>query len=336
MMLEFESNHPGPQSLAGRITRYAAQVMHAPMRVMQEAPLPQLPMFLARAYSFLKAEIAGRTCLLMTPNDEADITGDVVKHVRSVEEQAQSTVILGLAAVNARLRSRLIAQRVSFIVPDNQFYVPDLGMDLREHFRTQKARPADGLSPAGQAVLFHYLLRRNEQATTPSEIAAGLLYSPMSVGRAFDELVAAGLAASEKHGRERHLLFRHDRRELIDRARPLLRSPVRSRKLVWGPHGSPPLRLAGESGLAGMTDLSPPKLQTFAILATEWRGFAARHDYREGDSEEPDFAVETWSYDPAGLSDGEIVDPLSLYAQFHDHEDARVRKAAEQLKHLGG
>lgn len=331
-MLEFERNHPDPQPLAGKIARYASQVMHAPMRVVQDAPMPGLPIFLARAYSFYEVEIAGRTCLLMTPTDDNDNTGDVIKHVRLVEGQTQFTVILGLPALRARDRARLIGHRMSFIVPGNQFYVPDLGVDLREYFRTYKASSTDALSPAAQAVLFHHLLRRNERATTPSEIAADLRYSPMSVGRAFDELVAAELAVSEKHGRERHLLFTDERRNLLDRALPLLRSPVRSRKMVWGGQRRPPLLLGGESALAELTDLSPPRLTTFVLVATEWRSFAARHDYREGDHQEPDFAVETWSYDPAGLSDGEIVDPLSLYAQFHDHEDARVRMAAEQLR----
>tara|TARA_B100000767_G_scaffold266941_1_gene285018 strand:+ start:53 stop:346 length:294 start_codon:yes stop_codon:yes gene_type:complete len=89
--------------------------------------------------------------------------------------------------------------------------------------------------------------------------------------------------------------------------------------------------LGGESALSELTDLSPPKLEVFVIAAIEWKGFAAGHEYRESHFEEPDFAVETWSYDPAGLADGQIADPLSLYAQFRDHEDERVAMAAEQL-----
>lgn len=332
MMLESEGSPVGQQPLAGQIARYAGQVMHAPMKVTPEAPPSGLPMYLARAYSYFNFEIAGRTGLLMTPNDETEGTGDVIKHLRAVEEQTQSPVILGLSVLSARDRSRFVGKRVSFIVPDTQFYMPDLGMDLREHYRTHRATSSDGLSPAAQAVLFHYLLRRNEQATTPSEIAEDLRYSPMSVGRAFDDLVATGLAATERQGRERHLKFKQDRTDLLERARSFLRTPVRSRKLVLGPHSGPPLHLGGESALAELTNLSPPRLKTFVLPATEWRSFAKRYEYRERSSGEADFAVETWSYDPAGLSDTEIVDPLSLYAQFHDHQDARVRLAAEQLR----
>lgn len=331
-MLESDRNRSEQLPLVERIARYTGEVMHAPMKFEQDRALANLPIFLTRAYSFFSAEIAGRICLLMLQNDQSQTPGDMVKHVQLAEAQAKCTVILGLASLSARSRTRLIKQRVSFIVPGNQFYVPDLGMDLREHFKARRTRPSDDLSPVAQAVLFHYLLRRNEHATTPSAIATDLRYSPMSVGRAFDDLVAAGLAVSEKQGRERHLLFEEGRFELLERARPLLRSPVRSRKLVRGRLDRPHLLFAGETALAEMTDLAPPKLATFALAATEWRSFAARQELRESDFDEPDFVVETWSYDPQGLSDGQTVDPLSLYAQFHNHEDARVRMAAEKLR----
>ena len=51
----------------------------------------------------------------------------------------------------------------------------------------------------------------------------------------------------------------------------------------------------------------------------------------EVDETEAESGVETWSYDPAGLSDGRLVDPLSLYAQFRDYSDERVSMAAEKL-----
>ena len=330
-MLFTDDPAPDPQRLAHQIASYVGQILHTTMKVEPESAPSDLPVFLTRAYSFYRADIVGQACLLMLVNDAADTPGDIAKHVRLVEAQGARPVIVGISALSARDRSRLIGQRVSFIVPGNQFYAPELGMDLREHFRTRKAETSDSPSPAAQAVFFHYVLRRNEAASTPSELARDLNYSPMSIGRAFDDLVAIGLAVTEKHGRERHLQFRGDRRELMESVRSLLQSPVRSRKLVWGPHPRPPMLLGGESALSELTDLSPPKLEVFAIAAIEWKGFAASHEYQEHHFDEPDFAVETWSYDPAGLADRQIADPLSLYAQFRDHEDERVAMAAEQL-----
>ena len=56
---------------------------------------------------------------------------------------------------------------VAFVVPGNQALYPrPCYGGLREHFRAPKLQDADGLSPAAQAVLFHHLLRPDEDAST--------------------------------------------------------------------------------------------------------------------------------------------------------------------------
>jgi hypothetical protein len=332
MVLEKDTPSFDPQRLAGQIASYVGKTLHSPINLEACEVPAHLPVFVGRTYDFFEARIAERECLLMLAKNETDTPGDVAKQVHMVEGETGKTVIVGFSALSARDRARLIGQGVSFIVPGNQFYVPTLGMDLREYFRAQKSHPSEGFSPVAQAVFFHHMLRRDESATTASEIAKDLRYSPMSVGRAFDELAAFGLAETEKLGRERHLRFRGTRREMMEGVRTLLRSPVKSRKLVWGSHIRPQIIMGGESALAALSDLSPPRLEVFAMAATAWKGFAASHDYRDVDFDEADFAVETWTYDPAGLSgDGRLADPLSLYAQFWDHDDERIAMAADQL-----
>ena len=88
---------------------------------------------------------------------------------------------------------------------------------------------------------------------------------------------------------------------------------------------------AGENALAELTDLSPPRIDTYAVAAGDWKAVAETGGFVETNEYDTDFIVETWSYDPAGLSDGPVVDPLSLYAQFKDHGDERVAMAVEQL-----
>ena len=83
--------------------------------------------------------------------------------------------------------------------------------------------------------------------------------------------------------------------------------------------------------LADLTDLSAPPLTTYAIAASDWEGAAKKFAYTKVEHDEAEFAVETWSYDPAGLSDGPLVDPLSLYVQFSEHRDERVSAAAQKL-----
>lgn len=330
MMLE---NRPYPfgEAFAEALKRYLWETLHDKVRVDEIDGTISVPTFLERSYSFYKARIVGRQCILIAARENIATPADIAKHVSLVRSAVDAIVIFAAPSLSAHNRSRLIVQGVAFIVPGNQLYIPELAMDLREYFRAPKPRGAEGLSPAAQAVLFHYLLRLDEFATTPSAIAGRLRYSPMSIGRAFDDLVAVGLAKTEKRGKERHLYFNADRREFVDSARPLLRSPVRTIKHVRNDRPVPNLKLAGESALAELTDLSRPRTETFAVVASDWRAIAESFDLIEVDEFEETFAVETWSYDPAGLSDGPVVDPLSLYAQFRDHRDERISMAAERL-----
>ncbi|MEY9404506.1 hypothetical protein ACVME8_001943 [Bradyrhizobium diazoefficiens] len=316
---------------ATALERYLGDTLHDRVLVGEFANADSLPSFLERAYTFYETQIAGRRCVFLAALNSAATPSDIAKHIGLVRKSIDAIVIFAAPSLSAHNRSRLIGQGVPFVVPRNQLYIPELAMDLREHFRAPRQRHEDGLSPAAQAVLFDHLLRHNENATIPSLLAARLRYSAMSIGRAFDDLVASGVALTEKHGKERHIRFKYDGRQLLEAARDLLRSPVRAVRFVRGAHFQAPLKQAGESALAALTDLSRPMIVTYAVAASDWKAIAQTSGLVETTRDQADLVIETWSYDPAALSDTDTVDPLSLYAQFRDHRDERVSMAAEHL-----
>jgi len=90
-------------------------------------------------------------------------------------------------------RRRLIEQKVPFLVPSNQLYLPNLGIDLREYFRKPPTAPETALSPATQAMLIAVLLRKPWcPEWQPAEVLGSLGYTPMTLSRAVKELTAAG------------------------------------------------------------------------------------------------------------------------------------------------
>ena len=320
------------KAFAEVLKRYFRQTLHDAIKIESIDGTVSVPTFLDRSYHFYEAWIAGTRCVLVATMENTATPTEIAKHISLVRSAMGAIAVFATPSLNARNRSRLIAQGVPFVVPGNQLYIPDLAMDLREYFLAPKPKEVAALSPVAQAVIFHHLLRRDELTTTPSAIAKCLRYSPMSIGRAFDNLVAAGLATAEKCGKERHIRFGANRRELIETVRPLLRTPVRSIKhIVNGGPVLSNLKLAGETALAQLTDLAPPRKETFAVGASDWKSVVETFGLVEGDESEPQFMVETWSYDPAGLSDGSVVDPLSLYVQFHDHQDERIAIEADKL-----
>lgn len=320
------------EGFARALAWYLGATLHAHIDVHMLEDWARLSSFLVSRYQFYEASIAGRRCLFVAAEKDIGTPSAIAKHIALVREHMRDAIVVFAApSLSAHNRARLLDQGVGFVVPGNQLYIPELATDLREHFRAARPRTEESLSPAAQAVLFLHLLRRDEGATTPSAIAQSLGYSAMSIGRAFDDLVAAGLAHTEKRGKERHLRFRSEGRALLEDARALLRSPVRAVKYISIGQIAPSLKRAGETALAALSDLSMPKIETWAVAASDWKAFAKANGLVETGAYDTAFIVETWSYDPAGLSDGPIVDPLSLYAQFKDHDDERIAMACEQL-----
>ena len=319
------------RSSLGALERYLGATLHDPVQVNPLEYVLGLPAFLDRMYRLGEGRVAGRRCVFLATVNDAATPADIAKHVALVRSAVNAIVVFVTPSLSAYNRSRLIGRGVPFVVPGTQLYIPDLAMDLRERFRTPPQRRTNGLSPAAQAVLFHRLLRLDEAATTPTLIAARLRYAAMSISRAFDGLVEADLAHTEKRGKERHIRFKNEGRKLFDAAHDLLCSPVCAEKFVRDGHHIEPLKHAGESALAELTDLSLPPLHTFTVAASNWKAVAQTCGLVETSRDEAAQIVETWAYDPLGLSDARTVDPLSLYAQFRDHRDERVSKAAERL-----
>ena len=330
MMLEYD-RQLSRKAFAKALERYFERTLHDKVRVREIDEAVSVPVFLERTYAFFKARIVGKPFVLIVARENAAAPADIGKHVSLVRAATDSDVIFAAPSLSAHNRSRLIARGVAFAVPGNQLYIPELAMDLRENFLAPKPRSVERLSPAAQAVLFHYMLRLDEFAVTPSAIAQRLRYAPMSIGRAFDDLVAAGLATTERRGKERQIYFNMGKWALIETARPLLHSPVRSIKYIRDSRPVLNLQHAGETALSILSDLMLPQTDTFAVAAKKWKMIAETSEFVEGNEFEKSFTVETWSYDPTTLSRISVVDPLSLYAQFHDHRDERVSMAAKKL-----
>lgn len=327
VMLSYHSSGIG---FARELQTYLSETLHLDTDVADLVGAPRLPAFLERRYQLYGARIARRYCVFAMAKEDIGTPGDIAKHVALIRAAVDALVIFAAPSLSAHNRQRLLKHGVAFVVPGNQLYIPELAMDLRENFRAPKVSETDGLSPAAQAVLFHHLLGQSEGVSIPSRVARELGYSAMSIGRAFDDLVATGLAESTKQGKERHLRFAGDRRTLFDAAQAYLRTPVRSLKYL---HGTPDraLMISGESALAELTDLAPPRIATRAIAASDWKKIARDRGLVETDRFAADYVLETWSYDPAMLSVSRTVDRLSLHAQFKDHHDERIAAAARQL-----
>lgn len=287
-----------------------------------------LPYFLHDAYEFASIELIGAPYVLMLERDKATSASKVRKHLDTLAQASGAVGIYVAAALSSYDRKRLVGQRVPFIVPGNQLYLPDLGIDLREYFRQCRETADKSLSPATQALLISALLKPWKTEVHPAELGERLSYTTMTLSRAVKELEHAGLASVVDVGRERWLRFDDDAQAIWRRALPILRDPVK--KSVWAipdPAMQKQARLAGESALASATLLAEPAHPVYAISAEQWKQVQQR-GIRALPSPDPAACLwQIWSYNP-GISplDGS-VDPLSLILSLRDERDERVQQA---------
>ena len=208
------------QPVLHELESYLHDALGVSVKTTPRSGVGQLPPVLRERYRFAKAELLGvRALLVIDANPEEQSPTTVRKHLDMLQSKEQADLIYVRAQVTAYNRKRLIEQKVPFIVPGNQMYLPMLAIDLREHFRRIREE-APTFSPSTQVVVLHAMLRDAGQVLIPSEMAPLLGYSAMTMTRAFDELEAAKLAEVTVRGRERCLRFIADRREIWEKLSP--------------------------------------------------------------------------------------------------------------------
>jgi len=323
--------------LATAVQRYLHDTLGVPMPdVRPWAQVSNLPYFLQDAFEFTELELLGHSIVLaMVRAEKKPSLAEVRTWLDKIGALGGQTVVYVTDALASYERRRLIEQKVSFIVPGNQLYLPELGLDLREYFRQRAVAVAASLSPAAQAMLITALLHQPWQAELQlSEVAVALGYTPMTLSRVVKELTAAKLATAYTVGRSRWLRMAHPPQQTWEQAKPLLRSPVK--RVVWvlpdGGAANQSRPLAGLSALARYSMLAEPKWPVYAVSAAQWKeaanaGVRALPEPVAGASQ-----WQLWAYRPALLPGAATVDRLSLTLSLQDNADERIGLALDELK----
>lgn len=290
----------------------------------------KLPIFLGQEYDFHLITVLGTSCVVAIAKEE-NSPAIVAKHLKTVREKWDGPCIYVCEGVSSYNRKRLIEHRIPFVVPGNQVYFPDLGIDLREYFHKKFTR-AKHLSPSTQLVVIFALIHSDKEKFIPSELAKELGVSAMTMTRAFDELESLEIATIQEKGRERWLIFKKTGKALWEQVKSLLRDPVRKRIWLRQKKGS---GLGIRSGLSALSDssmLGEPDIPVYALDAKAWKNLRQTHTVEEipsGDG--ADMELEIWIYNPKLFARDGLVDPFSLYLSLKEIKDERVEAALDQL-----
>ena len=301
----------------------------------------RLPIFIGQTYDVQRMTFLGRMISLFFPKAEfrKPTPTEIQAHIKSIRKTCGDDFAFVFAALAPYEKSRFIQERVPFIVPRRQTYLPQYVIDLREQANSAKNRQAfeeepQPLSGPAQALTLFYLLWGDLiNGLSLRSWARTLGYSTMTATRICDELTRCDLCRTETNGKRVTLQFDGDRRALWTRALPYLQSPVK--KTVCVARAELPKLdccCAGLTALARYTLIAEGKNPVYAMSTSEYRraeksGLVDEQAYLEKDS----LVIEQWRYRPKVLTIDQTVDRLSLYLALRDERDERIEAALGEL-----
>lgn len=315
---------------------YVGETMHAALKLRPWPEAQTLPPYLRNSYLIVEGDLRGRRSLWLFARDEPTPAA-IEKHLSAMGERWPDAQVVVFDRLPSYVRRRLIEKGISFVVPGTQLYVPEHGLDFRSRAK-RSIQVREALRPSAQAMLLYLLLHASESARvySASGLAPLLGQSLMTASRAVAELESHGLIRVRSAGRTREVCLRGETRGVWQSAQALLRTPVTRRSTLAD--GPPSLAdgyiLAGLTALSRQSMLAEPRARTYAVgraraRASEVVGTARARYWPVDEEESP--TVEVWSYDPVPLSDGRVVDPLSLSLSLRDDPDERVQSALGRL-----
>ncbi len=286
----------------------------------------KLPLYFKGLYQIDYATIGVQECLLISPKGELGPISAIVKHIARIKEEWNGPIALELARITRQRRQSLLAEKIPFVVPAKQLFLPFMGALLQERFDSERTLANEQLQPSAQVLLFHFIYGNNAPLYI-NRLPERFGLSAMTVTRAAEQLTKAGLLNVHKDGVKKVLTCELTQKALYQKAHPMLINPVRKRFFIDNaelPNGS---FLAGESALAQLTMLGAPSVAVYGLAKSE--KFASQTTQLIDSDKQ--CQIELWRYNPTVLSGEQCADALSLALSLAQLQDERVEIAIEEI-----
>lgn len=290
-----------------------------------------LPLFLRELYEFQIITILESDCLLLLLHSKNVEILKIQKHFAVLQRYTVAHPVLILSATRAAQRKKLLQNRIPFIVPGTQLYLPFISMDFRERYPIADEKEKQ-FTTTTQAV-YLYLFYRQLQLWSATDIAKEINTSIVTVCRALRHLNAIGLV--KKSGTATKVKYqRINKRDYYAKAQDFLTTPVAKTFYLDKKHLTQSAFIAGEEAYAEKTMLNYPKIKTYAIGKTTYSSIPKEQQHVDAFLDKDIVRIEVWKYDPGLFAVNKRVDDLSLLLSLKEYQDDRMAIENEPL--LGG
>ena len=302
-----------------------------------------LPLYLTATYKVTKGWLQGTEVAfaqLFSVDDEPTV-GQIQKHADIIMHKINVPVIFIFENLEAFKRKRLVQQKVNFIVPNKQLFIPMLMMNFTEGKQISNVKVKQ-LTPMAQVLVLYWLLSKNDNEqithTAFNSIAKFFNTNAMAITRAVENLVELDLCTIHT-GRPKYFNFKQNKKEIwaIIKEKKMGIHPVL--KTVFTDKIPPYEKWLNTNinALAVYTDINPIQRSMLAIDNSSYQAYKKSNCWPEDNKFEGEYAIEIWKYNPFLLVQKlpwlkNNVDPLSLFINFTNDYDERIEQALVQIE----
>lgn len=310
---------------------YIEEVLGIKVEIKKWNGKQKLPLYLRNKREYYVLSTENKLNLLMKISAEDFNMIAFQKQILQLSQYTELDIILWFESISAYQRQTLIKNRISFIVPGSQIYVPEWGICLREYYKSRKEKPVK-MTAMSQYLLLYMIYQKEDEKNSQANLAVKLNMSAMKVSRAVEELSLLNLVTIQREGKSKIVKAVARGKELYEKSKVYMRSPIQKRIYVSCEDMYLELPAAGEDALANRSMLNPPKHRVFALDKSN------AGQIPESQIIEPKWTlddkyveIELWKYDPSIYAKDGSVDVVSLALSFEENDDERIEMQIEEM-----
>ena len=298
--------------------------------------IQNLPIYLTDKFDFMYFDLYENTYILAEYKEKQDLfIENIEKDITQIKRLTNRDPVFVFNWLRLTQRENLIKNKISFIVPETQIFIPYPPIYLTESEAREKTA-TDEFKKSTQ-VVFAYLLLNNVDNINAHRLAERLGYSVPTMNRALNELVDKGLLIQNSNGTRKKYLI-PNKRDYWEFGKKFLFNPVSGSYLFLKERVNMDdnrLYKSGDTALSEYSDDFDEDINHEKHYACHSKVFSEMHNNNYLKSIEFSMRsfvlLESFAYDPALLSKDDKIDPVSLYAQYRDKNDERVEMAFDKI-----
>lgn len=291
-------------------------------------PIPQkdinkLPLMVTSNYKFFWGNwFDTKVCLLYYLDSSECTPNQLYKQMLLIKNKLSMPVIYIFEKVASYNIQRLIAQRVNFIIPGKQLFIPELLIDLKKQKNIIDQTEIQ-IPPIAQCILLYHLEKSSLDNLTAKDLSQLFQVSYASINRAVRWLTNNNII-SLTVTKEKKQIFPLNGKDLWNKIESHLTSPVERK--VYTDKFIDSVCVSGINALSAYSMLNEEPHKCYAISKEDFKELTIQTNKEYGDN-----CIEIWRYNPQILAENGIVDKLSLYLSLKDIKDERVQIELENM-----